>query len=474
MFVGDRNEPLTFVRAWVRPLELRLEADRRYRGRGVTIAFLDAGFYPHPDLRYPSDRIKAYVDVTLDREPLDGRPPRLWNWHGAMTSVIAAGSGHLSHGLYAGLAREAEVVLVKVCEDGDIRRRNVALGLRWVIENKERYGIRVVNLSIGSGEGDVPTRRSLVNRWVRKAVDAGLVVVVASGNRGTIVTPPASAPEAITVGGYYDHLRELYNSNFGFTSDGIHKPDLIAPAALVPSPILPGTPQQRRAEALVALLNGPEETLASRVSRLWRDAGLDKNVLEMVPEALRAEIRAKIVAQKVVTPYYEHADGTSVAAPIVSAVIAQMLEANPALTPRAVRNILAATATRLEGVSVDRQGHGVLCPSRAVEMAQAEVPCFDSDHVEGPSQGQGKIVFLFHDDQARGVRVAGDFNDWNPHNTVLRREPNGLWRAEVKSPPPGRYRYKFLVDEGRWVDDPWNARKEPDNWGGHNSVFEVS
>ena len=46
------------------PTALRLGASPRYRGNGVTIAFLDAGFYAHPDLVTPKDRIREYVDVT--------------------------------------------------------------------------------------------------------------------------------------------------------------------------------------------------------------------------------------------------------------------------------------------------------------------------------------------------------------------------------------------------------------------------
>src|SRR5262245_60425249 len=49
------------------PTPVRLGASERFCGRGVTIAFLDAGFYAHPDLVTPKDRILAYVDVTDPR-----------------------------------------------------------------------------------------------------------------------------------------------------------------------------------------------------------------------------------------------------------------------------------------------------------------------------------------------------------------------------------------------------------------------
>ena len=43
----------------------RLDANPRFTGRGVVIALVDSGFYPHPDLMRPKRRIKAYADATL-------------------------------------------------------------------------------------------------------------------------------------------------------------------------------------------------------------------------------------------------------------------------------------------------------------------------------------------------------------------------------------------------------------------------
>ena len=83
---------------------LRLDADDRFTGRGVTIAFLDSGFYPHVDLTTPNNRIIAYRNL-LDR---DGDlttlfQPDVASWHGMMTSVVAAGNGSLSNGFYLSL-----------------------------------------------------------------------------------------------------------------------------------------------------------------------------------------------------------------------------------------------------------------------------------------------------------------------------------------------------------------------------------
>jgi serine protease AprX len=73
----------------------------------------------------------------------------------------------------------------------------------------------------------------------------------------------------------------------------------------------------------------------------------------------------------VINEHYKMVDGTSFAAPIVTSVVAQMLEANPALTPAEVKRILIQTAHRVPNVDVDRQGFGALQPAAAVERALA-------------------------------------------------------------------------------------------------------
>ena len=461
------ENPWTFVRDWVAPSPIRMKANPHFRGRGVGIAFLDAGFHYHPDLLFPRNRIAAYVDVTSDREPLKDQDAMLWNWHGTMTSVVACGSGYLSQGLYRGLADQSQAILVKVSKQAAILRRDVARGLRWVLENQERYNIRVVNISLGVEQADLPSHLSLVDHWVEKVVDAGMTVVVAAGNNGGPVSSPAKSPRAITVGGYYDHLGELYNSNHGTTPDGIHKPDLLAPAALVASPILLNTPQQARAEALVRLLNEADAPLADLVE----PAELDPSANSLSESDLRSEIEGRVAGFKVISPYYEHADGTSVAAPLVSSVIAQMLEARPTLSPEEIRRILVLTAERLPNAPSFYQGHGVVQAAKAVELA-ANLEDGLRDQVRlGPLQDGEKLTFSLHLNGASQVQLAGDFNDWTPQE--LAANLDGVWRAELSDLEPGKYRYKVLVDGKHWQDDPWNARKEPDNMGGMHSIVEV-
>lgn len=118
----------------------RLGEGEDLRGRGVTIAFLDSGFHPHPDLTRPVDRILAYHDVHDPEASLDPeRAPEPDQWHGTQTCVAAAGSGHLSDGVSRGLAPEARLVLVKVGRGGRISDASIEKGLAWALENQKRF-----------------------------------------------------------------------------------------------------------------------------------------------------------------------------------------------------------------------------------------------------------------------------------------------------------------------------------------------
>src|SRR5689334_6265216 len=232
-------------------------------GRGVTIALLDSGFTAHPDLTMPKNRIVAYHDVHDPSRGLDPeRPPEPDEWHGTQTAVVAAGNGFLSDGAYRGLASEARVVLVRVGKDGRVAEESIEKGLVWVLENADRYGIRVVSMSLG-GDAERPLAECPLNQLCEEAVRRGLVLVAAAGNSGHAEAhrclPPASAPSVIAVGGYDDANDperkglSLYSSSFGLTPDGVSKPELIAPAAWIAAPILPGTEKERIAEALTGL-----------------------------------------------------------------------------------------------------------------------------------------------------------------------------------------------------------------------------
>ncbi len=366
----------------VAPTAVRVAANEELTGRGVTMAFLDSGFTAHPDLAR-SGRLLAFHAIEDPSASLAAfSEPRPWEWHGTQTSVVAAGDGSLSEGVYRGLASSARVVLVQVGREGSIHEEEIARALEWLLENHERLGIRVVNISLG-GDLEAPLEQSRVNQLAEEAVRRGLVLVVAAGNSGGgprhAPLPPASAPSVITVGGYHDWREEngrafaLYLSSFGHTPEGVAKPELIAPAMEVAAPILEGTREFRVAEMLTRMTTAPDDELVGLARDHREDLDLPSQGIEAGPDAVRAAVIDRLKEKKIVAAHYQHVDGTSFAAPIVASVVAQMLEANPSLGPAAVKAILMATAERIEGAPAERQGHGVVDARRAIEAARAGV-----------------------------------------------------------------------------------------------------
>jgi serine protease AprX len=365
--------------SFVLPTPLRLNADERFTGRGVTIAFLDSGFYAHPDLTQPKDRILAYhniFDPVADRTAL--QKGEVASWHGMMTSVVAAGNGHLSEGFYRGIAPDAGLVLVKIGRTGRIPDEHIERGLQWILDHREEYNIRIVNISAG-GDFEQTYFESSLCKTVERAVGEGLIVVCAVGNAGMApghpVLPPASSPSAISVGGLDDQnsldraRRGMYRSSYGPTIDGLQKPEVIAPGIWVAAPILPHTPTADEAKLYFELDEAADEQLKTIIERYQQ---IDKDLYEAreLPVALlRQLITIKLHEGNVINQHYKYVDGTSFSSPIVASIIACMLEANPRLTPQQVKRILIKTAERVPGIEVDRQGWGVVVPARAVEIA---------------------------------------------------------------------------------------------------------
>lgn len=359
------------------PTPERLGALPAYTGRGVVMAFVDSGFYPHPDLL---GRILVHVDASTNHV-VEQRGDDFYasdlSWHGQMTSVIAAGDGKLSGGKFRGIASEAQLVLIKVSSPrGHIKERDIMRGLRWLMDTHRRFNVKVLNLSVG-GDFESFDPKHPIYRALRKLTESGVTVVAAAGNRGLqMLVPPASSPHAITVGGINDHnsldrkLWTQYQSNYGYAYDRTPKPDITAPAIWIASPILPGSMVDREANWLGALLKvSDQDGLRRLLEKGYAELGLSRQQAQQPDDKLFSMLQSRIHTHKIVDTHYQHVDGTSVAAPIVSSVIAQMLQANPRLTPAQIRAILTTTAKQLPDVPPERQGAGVIDAAKAVLAA---------------------------------------------------------------------------------------------------------
>lgn len=90
----------------------------------------------------------------------------------------------------------------------------------------------------------------------------------------------------------------------------------------------------------------------------------------------------------------------------------------------------------------------------------------------GVNQIEDAVVFVSLYPRAQSVQIAGDFNNWQPEKTVMERTgDSGVWQAKLHL-PAGKYRYRLVVD-GKWQQDPYNEKTEPNQFGGHNSILHI-
>jgi serine protease AprX len=236
--------------------------------------------------------------------------------HGTHVAGLIAGNSlnrnphDLFYGKYIGVAPDANIVAVKASDDaGNSTVLDVINGLQFVVDHKDEFNIRVVNLSLSS---DTPQsyKTDPLDAAVEYAWQKGIVVIAASGNRGSaagaVNYSPANDPFVISVGGTdengnFGRSSRADWSSTGRTQDGILKPDVMAPGAHMVSVLAPSS----------AFL-----TLCSNCA---------------------------------IGGTYFKAGGTSMAAPVVAGAVALLLQARPTLTPDQVKTLLTQTDVPISG-----------------------------------------------------------------------------------------------------------------------------
>jgi len=220
-------------------------------GKNISVAVLDTGIAMHPgvlmDIWGRPRHIVGWVDFVSQR-----RTPHDRNGHGTHIAGVIANTQIGQDFEWNGMAPGVNLVGVRVLDEtGAGTYEKIIQGLQWVIEKKDRYNIRVVNLSLWANPSSAYWADPL-NIAVTRAWAEGLVVVTVAGNSGPdpmTVAVPGNNPYAITVGAFTDNYTvddwsDDYITPFsasGPTLDGFVKPDLIAPGAHIVSTMFPGS-----------------------------------------------------------------------------------------------------------------------------------------------------------------------------------------------------------------------------------------
>lgn len=221
-------------------MEAYFPHDRGYKGEGITVAVIDTGTSPHDDLIKPINRIIDFKDFIFGKKvPYDD------NGHGTHVAGIIAGNGNSSNGRYKGVAPKANILSIKALdENGGGSTSKIIEAISYIIETKDKYNTRIINLSLGT-PATSKCKNDPLCKAVKKAADSGLIVVTAAGNSGpkigTILSPGISE-DVITVGAVDDKRTVAIDddsiakfSSRGPTNEGINKPDLVAPGVNIRS-----------------------------------------------------------------------------------------------------------------------------------------------------------------------------------------------------------------------------------------------
>ena len=395
-------------------------ADGGPDGSGVGVAIVDSGVATTSDLG--KSRIVGWKDfVNKKKAPYDDAG------HGTFVAGLIAGDGTaslpLEDGGYAtmqfrGVAPAADIVGIKVLDNtGQGRASAVMAGVIWAVAHKSDYGIRVINLSIGSNPV-APVQYDPIARAVEFAWKHGITVVCAAGNEGEFgpggILSPGNSPYVLTVGATDtrqtptpgDDVMTYYSSIGPTLFDEFAKPDVVAPGNRLISVRMPGS---------------------------YIDVNFPQNLIAVATYAPSAPANTQ--------PSYLMLSGTSTSAPVTAGAVALLLDADPGLSPDDVKVRLMRTADPLPGASVHQQGAGLIDVDGALaDTSKANGYALSADLGDGTT--------ILGDD----VYAAWDKKAWTKYGWTKFRWTKFRW---TKFRWTGVAWTKFRWTKFRWTDVAW-------------------
>ena len=298
-------------------------------GCGVTAAVLDTGIVNHPDFDH---RILAFKDFVNGNTVMYDD-----NGHGTHVAGILGGSGALSKRRCRGIAPAVKLVSLKVLDhNGNGSLKQVLKALDWLLEHYKKYGVRIVNISIGTLPDRDTEEGSDLMRKIDALWDENLCIFAAAGNAG---------PQRGSV-----------------TSPGIHR-KIITVGCCEPFPVI---------------------EQGKKVRMRYSGRGPVQHSCVMKPEVVaygKDIISCNYRFAERQKPYVQKS-GTSMAAPMAAGSAALLLEKYPHLTNNQVKLCFRESCLDL-GLPVNQQGWGLIQPEQLVK-AGATQPAIPIVHREPP------------------------------------------------------------------------------------------
>lgn len=330
-------------------------------GSGVTILVNDSGIdATHLDLPFGTKVLANAMGHTNLRSysssrpftPLEGVPNSdLLGSHGTHVAGIAAGLGTLSDGKYEGVATGATLAgygsgaAILVLDS--IGGFDYALQL---LDTRPDLNLRIVTNSFGS-TSDQGTRFNPddpTNIATKALADRNIIVIFSAGNSG-------SGPDSIT--GNYKKAPWIMIAANG-TKDGLLAPSSSRGAIADGEYFVTVDGEKFLVEDRPTVVTPGTDYIAPRAT-----AAEPFTPLDLVADAETGEIQPQHL------PFYTYKSGTSMAAPHLAGLTALLLEANPALTWREVKQIFKQTATNMPGYDAWEVGAGYANVEAALAMA---------------------------------------------------------------------------------------------------------